>query len=54
MSDEYKDRYIIIALLKTPHWYYTDNGEDHLSSLTELNKRGGSSSGIIKDLLNTY
>ena len=22
MSDEYKDRYIIIALLKTPSWYY--------------------------------
>ena len=22
MSDEYKDRYIIIALLKTPPWYY--------------------------------
>ena len=25
MSDEYKDRYIIIALLKTPPRYYTDN-----------------------------
>ena len=22
MSDEYKDRYGIIALLKTPPWYY--------------------------------
>ena len=22
MSDEYKDRYIVIALLKTPPWYY--------------------------------
>ena len=53
MSDEYKDRYIIIASLKTPHWYYTDNGEHHVSSLTELNRRGGSSSDIIKDLLNT-
>ena len=41
MSDEYKDRHIIIALLKTPYWYYTDNGEHHVSSLTELNKRGG-------------
>ena len=53
MSDEYKDRYIIIALLKTPLWYYTDNGEHHVSSLTELNKRGGSSSDMIKDLPNT-
>ena len=53
MSDEYKDRYIIIALLKTPLLYYTDNGEHHVSSLTELNKRGGSSSDIIKDLPNT-
>ena len=53
MSDEYKDQYIIIALLKTPHWYYTDNGEHHVSSLTELNKMGGSSSDIIKDLPNT-
>ena len=25
MSDEYKDRDIIIALLKTPPRYYTDN-----------------------------
>ena len=22
MSDEYKDRYVIITLLKTPPWYY--------------------------------
>ena len=29
MSDEYKDRYIIIALLKTPPWY-TDNIREHL------------------------
>ena len=53
MSDEYKDRHIIIASLKTPHWYYTDNGEHHASSLTELNKREESSSDIIKDLPNT-
>ena len=53
MSDEYKDRYIIITLLKTPLWYYTDNGEHHVSSLTELNKRGGSSSDMIKDFPNT-
>ena len=53
MSDEYKDRHIIVALLKTPPWYYTDNGEHHASSLTGLNKREGSSSDIIKDLPNT-
>ena len=28
MSDEYKNRYIIITLLKTPPWYYTDNIRD--------------------------
>ena len=31
MSDEYKDRYIIIALLKTPPRYYSQYRE-HLES----------------------
>ena len=53
MSDEYKDRYIIITLLKTPPWYYRQYTITTWSPNTELNKRGGSSSDIIKDLPNT-
>ena len=53
MSDEYKDRYIIIALLKNPSLVLQTIREHHVSFLTELNKRGGSSSNIIKDIPNT-
>ena len=35
MSDEYKDRYNIIALLKTPPWYYRQC-ENITVFLTEL------------------
>ena len=51
MSDEYKDRYIIITLLKTPLGT-TDNIENTVSPNTELKLDGGSSSDIIKDLPN--
>ena len=37
MSDEYKDRCIIITLLKTPPWYYS-NIENTLSPNTELDE----------------
>ena len=36
MSDEYKDRYIIVALLKTPSWYYTDNARNTTVVPSEL------------------
>ena len=39
MSDEYKDRYIISALLKTPPRYYTDNRE-HLQSTYQTEQEG--------------
>ena len=29
MSDEYRDRYIIITLLKTPPWYYRQYKKHH-------------------------
>ena len=40
MSDEYKDRYIIIALLKTPPWYYRqyENIIEVSSELTRVGK----------------
>ena len=38
MSDEYKDRYINIALLKTPPRYYRIQ-DTTVSSLTELKQR---------------
>ena len=40
MSDEYKDRYIIIALLKTLPRHSTDNIENTLSPHTELDEGG--------------
>ena len=52
MSDEYKDRYIIRTLLKTPPRYYSQYRE-HLEFTYRTNNRGGSSSDIIKDLPNT-
>ena len=52
MSDEYKDRYIIIALLKTPPRYYRQYNTT-VSSNTELNKRVVRSS-TTKDLPNTH
>ena len=52
MSDEYKDRYIIIALLKTPPWYYRQYNTT-VSSNTELNKRVVRSN-TTKDLPNTH
>ena len=39
MSDEYKDRYIIIALLKTPPWYYKQC-ENITVVPTEVNEGG--------------
>ena len=36
MLDEYKDRYIVITLLKTPPRYYKQYKKHHMSSLTEL------------------
>ena len=39
MSDEYKDRYIIITLLKTPPRYYRQYKRHLMSSLTELKHR---------------
>ena len=38
-TDEYKDRYIIITLLKTPPRYYRQYKRHHMSSSTELDKR---------------
>ena len=52
MSDEYKDQYIIIALLKTPPRYYRQYNTT-VSSFTELNKRE-IGSHMTKDLPNTY
>ena len=52
MSDEYKDRYIIIALLKTPPWYYRQYNTA-VSSNTELNKRVVRSN-TTKDLPNAH
>ena len=52
MSDEYKDRYIIRTLLKTPPWYYRQYNTT-VSSNTELNKRVVRSN-ITKDLPNTH
>ena len=52
MSDEYKDRYIIIALLKTPPRYYRQYNTT-VSSNTDLNKRVVRSS-TTKDLPNTH
>ena len=52
MSDEYKDRYIIIALLKTPPRYYRQYNTT-VSSNTELNKRVVRSN-TTKDLPNTH
>ena len=37
MSDEYKDGCIIIALLKTPPRYYTDNARNTTVVPSELN-----------------
>ena len=53
MSDEYKDRYIIITLLKTPPRYYTDNAKN-TTVFPANGTRGGSSSDRTKDLPNTY
>ena len=39
MSDEYKDRYIIIALLKTPPRYYSQYRE-HLESKYQTEQEG--------------
>ena len=52
MSDEYKDRYIIIALLKTPPRYCTDNATPQWFPANWT--RGGSSSDRTKDIPNTY
>ena len=55
MPDEYQDRYIIIALLKTPPRYYTDNARTPQwfpPNCTNCTKRG-SSSDRTKDLPNT-
>ena len=38
MSDEYKDRHIIVTLLKTSPWHYRQYNTT-VSSHTELNKR---------------
>ena len=40
MSDEYKDRYIIITLLKTPPRYYSQYRE-HLESEYRTEQEGG-------------
>ena len=39
MSDEYKDRYFIITLLKTPPRYNRQYKKHHMSSPTELKQR---------------
>ena len=52
MSNEYKDRHIIIALLKTPPRYYRQYNTT-VSSNTELNRRVVRSN-ITKDLSNTH
>ena len=39
MSDEYKDLYIVIVLLKTPPWYYRQC-ENTTVVPSELNKEG--------------
>ena len=52
MLNEYKDRYIIIALLKTPPRYYKQYNTT-VSSNTELNKRVVRSN-TTKDLPNTH
>ena len=41
MSDEYKDRYIIITLLKNPPWYYRQYIRDHLESTYRTEQEGG-------------
>ena len=38
MSDEYKDRYIIITLLKIPPRYYSQYREHLMSPNTELDR----------------
>ena len=43
MSDEYKDRYIIITLLKTPPWYYRQYREHR-----ESKYRTGRGGDLIK------
>ena len=53
MSDEYKDRYIIIALLKSPPRYYRQYKRLHSGS-QRFETRGGSSYDITKDLPCTY
>ena len=53
MSDEYKDRYTIIALLKTPPRYYTDNEKTPQWFPPNRTKRV-TSSDRTKDLPNTY
>ena len=40
MSDEYQDRYIISALLKTPPGYYRQSIENTLSPHNRLNEGG--------------
>ena len=52
MSDEYKDRYIIITLLKT-FLGTTDNIRHHSEFPYRTELERGSSSDRIKDLLNT-
>ena len=55
MSDEYKDRYQVYYynIAEDPSLVLQTMYENTLSPNTELNKRGGSSSDIIKDLPNT-
>ena len=53
MSYEYKDRYTIIALLKTPPRYYTDNARTPQWFPPNWTKRV-TSSDRTKDLPNTY
>ena len=52
MSDEYKDRYIIIAVLKTSHRYYTDNARHHSGS--QRTGLEGTWLDRTQDLPNTY
>ena len=52
MSDEYKDRYIIIALPKTPRRYYSQYKKHHGGS--QRTKTEGTRSDRTKDFPNTY
>ena len=53
MSDEYKDRYIILALLTTPPWFYTDNARTPQWFPANCTKKV-ISSDRTEDLPNTY